>query len=154
MISQPIFACLHSYEWKRDIAVLEIVYLYISWFIEKTYAFLKFAANYITAMFPGKILGNIYPKNFVTFSLLMRIFSITMLGKACGRNFLFERGWNNDHLVSRRFKDNFFDLKQDETLWSSAFILATSVSMVLWQRNKSYHQKTYFPFDALNKLFK
>ena len=96
------------------------------------------------------------PKYFVTCSLLICIFSIRRLGKVCGRDFLFERGWNNNYLVLSRFRDNLFDLNHVETFSSSLFILAKSVSMFLWEINKfvSSANITFIKeFEALNRSF-
>ena len=76
------------------------------------------------------------PKNCVTCSLLICISSIRRLGNVCGRNCLFERWWNKDHLVLSISRDNLFDLNHVETLSSSTFIITKSVSMFLWERNK------------------
>ena len=51
-------------------------------------------------------------------------------------NIPFERGCKNDHLSLSTFKDNLFDLNSVETLSSSTAILAKSVAMLLWERDK------------------
>ena len=51
-------------------------------------------------------------------------------------NIPFERGCKNDHLSLWTFKDNLFDLNSVETLSSSTAILAKSVAMLLWERDK------------------
>ena len=68
-------------------------------------------------------------KTFVICSLLIHIFSIWRLGKASGSNCLFERGWNNNHLI-------LFYLNHFETFSSFTFILAKSVSVFSWGRNR------------------
>ena len=90
-------------------------------------------------MFSGQILVDIYAQKFVTFSLLICIFSINRLGKVCGRNFLLEKVWNNDSLLLLTSKDNLLDLNHTETLLSStcntwaSLITTISISLTLLQ---------------------
>ena len=81
------------------------------------------------------------PKNFVIYSLLTLIFSIRRLRKVCWCNWLFKRGWNNNHLILSTFRDNFFDLIHVER--SFTFMLAKRVSMLFWYTEIiAYHQQT------------
>ena len=80
--------------------------------------------SFLMCCFQDKFSSMNTPKNFVTCSLLICISSIRRLGKVCGRNCLFERGWNKDHLVLSILRDNLFDLNHVETLSSSTFIIA------------------------------
>ena len=56
------------------------------------------------------------PKDLVTYSLLVCMFSINRSGQICRGNFLFERRWNDAHLVLPTFKDNLLDLNHAKTL--------------------------------------
>ena len=78
------------------------------------------------------------------------------LGKVYGRNCLFERESNKNHLVLSTLRDNLFDLNHVETYSSSTFIIAKSESMFLWERNKFVslaNTTSVKVFDALNRSF-
>ena len=114
-------------------------------------------------MFSGQILVDIYAQKFVTFSLLICIFSINRLGKVCGRNFLLEKVWNNDSLLLLTSKDNLLDLNHTETLLSSTcntwaslittisisltllqmFYILKSEEVVTWQKKKIFFEYVY-----------
>ena len=115
---------------------------YISWFIENVYAFKHFTAYHIDVLFPGQIFINMYILN-------------KKVGKVCGSNCFFERGWNNNHLILSTFGDILFDVNHVETFASSTFILSKYVSMFLWNRNKFVLSANSFikGFEALNRSF-
>ena len=62
------------------------------------------------------------------------------------------RGWNNNQLVLLTFRYNLFDLNHVKTFASSTFIVSNIVSILLWNRNKSYHKQTLVPLQALMLL--
>ena len=115
---------LHGYEWRRNIAVLEIIFLINPLCRE----FLFFEILLLTISmwcFQAKfspyicIYGDIYiyvyiyiymPRIFFTNLLLICLFSIIRLSKIFKRKFLFERLWNNNHLYLSPFKDKSLDL--------------------------------------------
>ena len=105
--------------------------------------------------FQDKLSSMNTPKKFVICSLLICIFWIKRLDTAYGSNCLFERWWNNNHLVLSTFRDNWFDINHVETFLSSTFILAKSAYVFVGQKKKllSGNITSIKGFDALNRSF-
>lgn len=97
---------LHNNWWSRKTTLSDIVCFVHLFFITNAYAFRNFTASFINVMwcFQEKFSSLYTPKYFVTFSVMMCTFSINKLGKVCGRNFLFVRGWNNEKMTYKLYQ--------------------------------------------------
>ena len=102
---------LQNHEWTKNVVTLDIVCLIHLLIYRECPCPWNFTGYYIDVLFSGHI--------SIICSLLICIFSIRRLGKNCESNLLFDRGWNNNHLVLSTFRENLFDLNHVETLANS-----------------------------------